>query len=99
MKKIMHLSITLCFLLTSSLVFADKVKGKAAATTCTACHGANGKSANDLWPNLAGQKKGYIMKQLKAFQAGDRKDPLMSPMAKPLSPEDIENIADYFSQM
>jgi len=54
-------------------------------------------SSNPLWPNLAGQKDGYLAKQMKAFRDGTRNDPMMSPMAKPLSDADIDNIAAYYS--
>jgi cytochrome c553 len=39
------------------------------------------------------------VKQLKAFRDGTRSDPMMSPMAKPLSDADIENLAAYFSSL
>ncbi len=78
---------------------ADVEAGKAKSAVCAACHGADGIGLNDLWPNLKGQKPGYITKQLKAFRAGERKDPLMSPMAAPLTDEDIENLAAYFSSL
>ncbi len=79
---------------------ADLAAGKAKATgVCAGCHGANGISNNPMWPNLAGQKKGYLVKQLKAFKAGTRNDPMMSPMAKPLSDADIDNVAEYFSSL
>ena len=45
------------------------------------------------------QKEGYIVKQLKAFKDGSRKDPMMSPMASPLSDEDMANLAAYFSSL
>jgi len=54
-------------------------------------------SANVLWPNLAGQKFAYPVKQLKALRDGTRKDPMMAPMAAGLSDEDINNLAAYFS--
>jgi cytochrome c553 len=53
----------------------------------------------DLWPNLAGQKKGYLIKQMKAFRDGTRVEPSMSPMAKPLTDADIENLAEYYSTL
>ena len=92
----------------SSLLFAgatvtmaagDAAAGKAKSAVCAGCHGANGISANPLWPNLAGQKDAYLVKQLKAFRDGTRSDPMMSPMAKPLSDADIENLAAYFSSL
>lgn len=70
-----------------------------ASATCVACHGEAGVSANDLWPNLAGQKRGYLKAQLHLFQSGARVNPLMSPIAQTLSPFDIEELAAYFSAL
>jgi len=78
---------------------ADAVAGKSKAKTCAGCHGQNGISNNDNWPNLAGQKKGYLVKQLKDFRSGVRKDGQMSYWAKSLKDVDIENIAEYFSKL
>lgn len=78
---------------------ADLAAGKAKAASCAGCHGANGISNNPLWPNLAGQKAPYLVKQLKAFRDGARQDPMMSPMARPLSDADIENLAAYYSSL
>ncbi len=83
----------------AAVVAGDAAAGKAKAATCAGCHGANGVSNNPLWPNLAGQKEGYLVKQMKAFRDGTRNDPMMSPMAKPLSDADIENLAAYFSSL
>lgn len=44
-------------------------------------------------------KKGYLAKQLKAFRDGTRQDPMMAPMAKPLSDDDIANLAAYFNSL
>lgn len=81
----------------SAFAKGDPAAGKNKATVCAACHGATGESPNELWPNLAAQGYAYIVKQLKAFRDGTRKDPVMEPMAKPLSDEDIDNLAAYFS--
>jgi len=80
-----------------SYAAGDAAAGKSKSATCAACHGAEGISPNDLWPNLAGQKQGYLIKQIKAFKDGSRKDPMMSPMAGLLSDDDIANVAAYFS--
>lgn len=82
-----------------SYAAGDAAAGKVKAASCAICHGAEGVSANDIWPNLAGQKSGYLVKQMKAFRDGDRKDPMMSPMAAPLSDEDIDNLAAHFSSL
>ena len=71
--------------------------GATKAATCVACHGPKGISANPLWPNLAGQKYDYLVKQLHDFKAGRRQDPLMAPMANILSDQDILDVAKYFS--
>ena len=83
----------------SDVAFAkgDPAVGKSMATVCQTCHGVAGKSPTDLWPNLTGQGEAYLVKQLKAFRDGTRKDPLMSPVAKGLSDDDIDNAAAYFS--
>ena len=84
-------------LLTSSLAQAgDLEAGKKKSATCAACHGAVGISPNTSWPNLAGQQKAYLIKQMKDFREGKRNDPWMSPMAKPLSDEDIEDLAVFY---
>ena len=77
-------------------VAGDAAAGKAKAASCAGCHGANGISAVPTYPNLAGQKSAYIVKQLKAFKDGSRKDPTMNAMAKPLSDADMANIAAYY---
>ena len=80
-----------------SYAAGDAAAGKLMSATCVACHGAEGVSPNDFWPNLAGQKQGYLIKQIKAFKDGSRNDPMMSPMAAMLSDEDIANVSAYFS--
>jgi cytochrome c553 len=97
MKKVV---VTLLALMTlSGSVFAkgDAEVGKRQSDACMACHGATGVSPNDAWPNLAGQGYEYLVKQMKAFRDGTRKDPLMEPMAKRLSEQDIENLSAFYS--
>lgn len=72
---------------------------KAKTTTCVACHGEKGISANPLWPNLAGQKADYLAKQMRDFKAGRRQDPLMSPMANTISESDIDELAKYYNSL
>jgi cytochrome c553 len=78
---------------------ADAEAGKTKSAMCMACHGAAGISANPIWPNLAGQKEGYLAKQMKDFRDGKRSDPVMAPMSKSLSDEDIANLAAYYSSL
>lgn len=93
-----QLVVFLAALMVSGVAVAgDPAAGKAKATICAACHGANGISPNPLWPNLKGQKEQYLIKQIKAFRDGQRNDPSMAPMVKSLSDADIDNLAAYFS--
>jgi len=71
--------------------------GKTKYESCAACHGAEGNSTNPEWPKLAGQNRKYIIDQLKAFKSGARTNALMSPMAAPLSDEDMSDLAGYLS--
>ncbi len=80
-------------------VAADAAAGKAKAASCNACHGVNGISAIPTYPNLAGQKEAYLVKQMKAFKTKTRKDPTMNAMAAPLSDADMANIAAHYSGM
>ena len=82
-----------------SIAGGDAAAGKSKAASCAGCHGAAGISAVPTYPNLAGQKEAYMVKQMKAFKDGSRKDPTMNAMAKPLSDKDMANIAAYYSSL
>ncbi len=75
----------------------DLAAGRDKALRCVACHGPEGVSEHEQWPNLAGQRPGYLRRQLQAFRAGTRSDPWMSPMAGDLSDGDIDDLAAYYS--
>lgn len=68
------------------------------AETCAACHGPGGRSVNPQMPVLAGQTARYLYLQLRDFQAERRSDPMMSPMAKDLTREEMQALSDYFAQ-
>lgn len=87
------------FLVSGSALAADIAAGKAKAAVCAACHGANGISVIPDYPNLAGQKVKYLQSSIKAYRDGERKNPIMSPMAAGLSDTDVENIAAYFASL
>lgn len=74
----------------------DKEAGKEKAIPCQICHGKGGRSTNPLYPVLAGQHAQYIVKQLKAFKAGTRKDPIMNGMAEALTDADMDDLAAFF---
>jgi nitrite reductase (NO-forming)/hydroxylamine reductase len=77
----------------------DLAAGQQRATACFGCHGPDGISLNPNYPSLAGQSVDYLSKQLNAFRSGNRKDPIMSPMAQSLNDQDVENVAAYFASL
>lgn len=80
----------------------DIAAGKAKAAICAGCHGSNGISVIDGYPNLKGQNAKYIENSLKAFKNKSRtggQSALMYPMAGLLSDADIVNVAAYFNSL
>lgn len=75
----------------------DPASGERKAAACIACHGADGNSAADIWPKLAGQLPEYLVKQMKDFKAGARRDEQMSPQAANLAEADMADLAAFFA--
>lgn len=71
--------------------------GRSKARMCAVCHGLDGIGKNPTVPNLAGESRLYLAKQLKAFRSGERTHEQMTIIAKGLSDEDIDNLATYYS--
>lgn len=75
----------------------DVEAGRAKAQVCAACHGADGNSPTPEVPSLAGQTWRYLYVQLRDFKEGRRSNAIMSPMAQPLSREDMMAIANFYA--
>lgn len=75
----------------------DVKAGGAKAMMCQACHGLDGLSKTPDAPNIAGQTEPYLVTQLQAFKTGLRKSDAMSVVTPPLSDQDIEDLAAYYS--
>ena len=70
---------------------------KKAEEVCKACHGADGNTPlTPETPRLAGQYYEYLVHSLQAYRKGARENPLMTPMAKPLTDAEIRDVAWYF---
>jgi cytochrome c553 len=78
---------------------ADAAAGKAKARACTVCHGALGVSTAPETPHLAGQPERYLGEQLKAYRSGKRQHEVMAVIAKPLSDDDIRDLAEWFASL
>lgn len=99
MKKIILLStaMVLSLGLTNVMAGGDAAAGKTKAASCAGCHGPDGTSFADMYPNLKGQKAAYVVKQLKAFKDGTRADPIMAGMSAALSDADMADIAAFYA--
>jgi cytochrome c553 len=75
----------------------DLDAGRTKAQACAVCHGQAGVSTAPDAPNLAGQPALYLSAQLRAYRSGARKHEVMSVMAKPLTDDDIAQLAAWFS--
>lgn len=82
---------------TGSVAAQGNAAGKAKAAACAGCHGEDGNSAMPGFPKLAGQHKGYLIKQLLAFKNGSRISPMMGALAAGLDEQSIAEIADYYA--
>lgn len=86
---------------TQGAAAADLAAGaKIAEAQCAACHGKDGKTPTDpSYPKIAGQYADYLLKALKDYHSGARKNAVMGAMAKPLSKADMENLAAYYASL
>lgn len=65
---------------------------------CMGCHGAKGQG-NGQFPRLAGQQPDYIVKQLKHFKDGTRKNGAMQAIAANLNEENMKALAAYLGSL
>jgi cytochrome c553 len=91
----------------AKVVKADPAKGETIFTggdtarnipACVACHGAAGNSTIVQNPKLAAQHDPYTYKQLMNFRTPERNNPIMSPIAKALTEQDMHNIAAWLDK-
>ena len=95
MKKIVIFAATLAF--AAAAHAGDPAAGKEKSKVCAACHGENGVSQAPDFPKLAGQYNDYLIRALKDYQSGARKNPIMAAQAASLKPQDIDDLAAYYS--
>lgn len=61
------------------------------------CHGQNGIATMVEAPNLAGQSAIYTQEQLRNYRSGKRTHEVMTLIAKPLTDQDIEDLAAWYA--
>jgi cytochrome c553 len=100
MKSIAVIGAVGLLVLGSSALANDYEAGKKKAQeVCAACHGEDGnKGITPETPHLAGQYYDYLVHALEQYKKGTRQNAMMSPMAQPLTEDDIRNVAHYFSR-
>ena len=85
---------------TQAFAQADEARAKRiAGGSCFLCHGANGESASEVFPRLAGQNAQYIAKQLLAYKTGQRQSSAMSDIASRLSEDEMLALGQYYEKM
>jgi cytochrome c553 len=73
--------------------------GKGKAQACITCHGPLGLSQLPNAPHLAGQPEIYVAEQLKAYRSGKRSNEVMNVIARPLTDEDISQLAAWYASL
>ncbi|HEU4616586.1 MAG TPA: c-type cytochrome [Gammaproteobacteria bacterium] len=82
----------------------DLVMGRAGCTgagqcaPCYQCHQIRGQgSVTAEFPRVAGQSFRYLYASLQDFASGRRNDPTMTPIARALTPQDMRDVAAFYS--
>lgn len=68
------------------------------AQGCMGCHGPEGNSRSSAIPSIAGLPKAYLQEVLRSYRYGGRFGTLMGRLMQAYSDEELDQLADYFSQ-
>ncbi len=79
----------------------DVVNGEEAYEICGGCHLPSGSGRPDgTFPQLAGQHKSVVIKQIADIRAGRRDNPIMYPFAKTLTDQqELADVAAYIQTL
>jgi cytochrome c553 len=97
MRKGVMVSMMIGVLGAGSGYAANPDAGKEKSRTCAACHGADGNSATGDFPRLAGQHYDYLVKALRDYKSGKRKNAIMAPQVANLTDRDFDDLAAFYS--
>ena len=76
----------------------DAASGQKKSQACAVCHGPDGNSPTGPdFPRLAGQHQDYLFKALKDYKSGARKNPIMAGQVAALKPQDMADLAAFYS--
>ena len=101
MKQAFLATAALCCALTVSTPAQanDVAAGRQKAQACAVCHGQLGQSVTPDAPHLSGQPAIYTAAQLRAYRSGARKHEVMAVMARPLTDDDIAQLAAWYASL
>jgi cytochrome c553 len=115
MRALSALAVTASCAITGQALAADAAAAAAAApvgdpnaaqsktSMCIGCHGIPGYKASfpEVYnvPMIAGQNAEYIVSALKDYASGARSFPTMEAVAQTLTPQDMADLAAYYSSL
>ena len=81
----------------------DPQAARSKVSMCIGCHGIRGYKASfpEVYhvPKIAGQNAEYIVTALQDYASGARSFPSMEAIAQSLSPQDMADLAAYYSSL
>lgn len=81
----------------------DVQAAKSKISMCIGCHGIEGYKSSfpEVYhvPMIAGQNAEYIVAALQQYASGARTFPTMEAIAKSLTPQDMADLAAYYSSL
>jgi cytochrome c553 len=83
----------------ASAAEADAGAGQRKAAKCQTCHGLDGLARLPHAPHIAGQNQIYLIKALKDYRSGVRRDDMMTLVSRELSDQDILDLAAYYGRI
>ena len=86
-----------------NVITGDPEAARSKVSMCIGCHGIPGYKASfpEVYhvPKIAGQNAEYIVTALQDYATGARAFPSMQAVAQGLSPQDMADIAAYYSSL
>jgi len=75
-------------------------QGDGSGAPCLACHGADGAGMDAAgYPRLAGLDAGYLLKQMRDYNAGTRVSPVMQPNIDNFNDQQLQDLAAYYASL
>ena len=97
------MSLSLCLFtvvtvtVTATATAADTARGEALADGCTSCHGVLVASQGHI-PSINQMSRVQFITALNEYREQKRTATIMNRIARTYTPEEIEQLADYFTQ-